>query len=508
MECPSKASTSQNEPFGHGRRSYYIKCGAMGHEAHECKTALQRSQPGYRAGGKGGRGPGGNPTQAQRVACAMQVPRRNDKKEAELGMETLELKSGEKIKVLNGACMAEIKDNIPVLSGKVGGKKVEVLRDTGCSGVIIRRELVDETDFTGKMGHIMTVDRTVKQAPMAEVAVNTPFCVGAVEALCLQDPLFDLIIGNVPGARRSDDPNPEWGVMTTVATRVQARSGKNPKPLKMKEVADKMSINKKELIKMQQEDPTLQKSKQLKGTETRQGYVVSDEKRGGIWYRIRHRKDDVGDLCTQISVPKSLRERVMGVAHDSPFGVHSGVKKTEDRIQTNFFGPGLHEDVTSFCRSCDVCQKSVARSSVPRVPLGDMPLVDQPFKRVAIDLVGPIAPASGKGHRYILTLVDYATRYPEAVPLKNIDTETVAEALLDMYSRVGVPEEVLSDLGTQFTSDCMKEVSTLLSIRRLTTSLYHPACNGLVEKFNGTLKRMLRRLYHWTIDFLSQRLET
>ena len=50
-------------------------------------------------------------------------------------METLELKSGEKIKVLNGACMAEIKNNVPVLSGKVGGKKVEVLRDTGCSGV-------------------------------------------------------------------------------------------------------------------------------------------------------------------------------------------------------------------------------------------------------------------------------------------------------------------------------------------------------------------------------------
>ena len=92
--------------------------------------------------------------------------------------------------------------------------------------------------------------------------------------------------------------------------------------------------------------------------------------------------------------------------------------------------------------------------------------------------------------------MDIPTRYPEAVPLKDIDTETVAEALLDMYSRVEVPEEVLSDLGTQFTSDCMKEVSRLLSIRRLTTSPYHPACNGLVEKFNGTLKRMLRRLCH------------
>ena len=188
----------------------------------------------------------------------------------------------------------------------------------------------------------------------------------------------------------------------------------------------------------------------------------------------------------------------MGVAHDSLFGEHLGVKKTEDRIQTDFFWPGLHEDVTSFCRSCDVCQKTVATGSVPRAPLGDMFLIDPPFKRVAIDLVGvgPIARASDKRHRYILTLVDYATMYPEAVPLKNIDTETVAEALLDMYSRVGVPEEVLSDLGTQFTSGCMKEVSRLLSIRKFTSSPYHPACNGLVEKFNGTLTRVLRRLCH------------
>ena len=120
----------------------------------------------------------------------------------------------------------------------------------------------------------------------------------------------------------------------------------------------------------------------------------------------------------------------MGVVHDSLFGGHLWVKNTEDGIQTNFFWPGLHEDVTSFRWSCDVSQKTVVRGLVPRAPLGDMPLIDQPFKRVAINLVRAMAPASDKEHGYILTLVDYAARYPEAVPLKNIDTETVAEALL------------------------------------------------------------------------------
>ena len=117
-----------------------------------------------------------------------------------------------------------------------------------------------------------------------------------------------------------------------------------------------------------------------------------------------------------------------------------GVKKTEDRILTNFYWLGIHQDVVSFCRSCDVCQRTVSKGSVKRVPLGKIPLMNS-VKQVAVDLIGPITPASNKGHRYLLTLMNYATRYPEAVPLKSIDTETVAEALLDLYSRVGIPEE-------------------------------------------------------------------
>ena len=123
-----------------------------------------------------------------------------------------------------------------------------------------------------------------------------------------------------------------------------------------------------------------------------------------------------------------------------------------------------------------------------------MPLIDKPFKRVAIDLVGPIGRLSEDGHRYILTLVDFATRYPEAVPLKTIDTKTVAGALVDIVSSLGVHEEILSDLGTQFVSECVKEVARHLCIKQFTTTPNHPMCNGLTEKFNGTIKSMLKRL--------------
>ncbi|GFS05268.1 Gypsy retrotransposon integrase-like protein 1 [Elysia marginata] len=189
-----------------------------------------------------------------------------------------------------------------------------------------------------------------------------------------------------------------------------------------------------------------------------------------------------------------MREYVMSVTHDSLTGAHLGIRRTKDKFLSNFYWPGVDGDVTRCCRSWDVCQRTVKKGIVPRVPLEKVPLVDIPFKRVAMDIVGPINPPSEAGHRFILTLIDYATRYAKAVPLCKINTETVAEALVDIYSRLGVPEEVLSDQGTQFMSDCMKEVCRLLGIKQRVTTPYHPMCNGLVERFNATLKTCLRRL--------------
>ena len=93
-----------------------------------------------------------------------------------------------------------------------------------------------------------------------------------------------------------------------------------------------------------------------------------------------------------------------------------------------------------------------------------------------------------------MTLVDYATKYPEAVALSSFETEAVAEALVSIFSRVGVPNEILTDMGSQFTSALMKEISKLLAFKQLVTSPYHPICNGLVKRFNGTLKKMLTRM--------------
>ena len=113
---------------------------------------------------------------------------------------------------------------------------------------------------------------------------------------------------------------------------------------------------------------------------------------------------------------------------------------------------------------------------------------------MSVDIVGPVYPASNRGHRYILTMIDHASRYPEAVCLKYITAESVAEGLVSVFCRVGIPKEILSDQGSQFMSEVMKEVNRLLSIKQLITAPYHPMCNGLVENLNGTLRGMLKKV--------------
>ena len=106
--------------------------------------------------------------------------------------------------------------------------------------------------------------------------------------------------------------------------------------------------------------------------------------------------------------------------------------------------------------------------------MAQMPIISTPIVRVAVKLVGPLKPPSNAGHKFILTLIDYATSFIEALPLKEITSISVAEALMMIFSRVGIPRELISDRGTQFTSELMGHVHKLVGIKPIfTTPYYH-----------------------------------
>ena len=169
-------------------------------------------------------------------------------------------------------------------------------------------------------------------------------------------------------------------------------------------------IDREELVNIQVEDPTLEKFRVMNELRSRGKYESRFEVQNGILYRVfKHPQLTRGGELRQVMVPEKLRRKVMKVAHDSILGGHLGIRKTTDKMLTSFYWPGIQSDVTRYCRSCDICQRTVHKGRVTKVSLEKMPLIDTPFKRCAVDLVGPIHPPSEEGHRYILMLVEYAT---------------------------------------------------------------------------------------------------
>ena len=107
-----------------------------------------------------------------------------------------------------------------------------------------------------------------------------------------------------------------------------------------------------------------------------------------------------------------------------------------------------------------------------------MSIIEVPFDRLALDIVWPL-PKTSWGHRYILVMVNYATGYPEALPLRASTARAVARELMLLFNQMGIAWEILTDQGSCFMS-------------QLRTSVYHPHTDGLVERFNETLKQMLK----------------
>jgi transposase InsO family protein len=373
----------------------------------------------------------------------------------------------------------------------VNGVEVTVLYDTGCSyPALVDSKFVKPADYTGEIVEVQFANKSRDSLPVVKINLDSPYVKGRIQAACLSGLSHDVILGC-----RYVLPQPNPMTCTpvhvgSVETRsMRRRSG--PKPLKPS-TSPIDNLLPGELRGLQEEDSTLNKirgyAKDKSVRNLPDGEVEFALKRG-ILYRYARKGTE---RYKQVIVPRSKRDEVLRLAHEGLLGSHMGVAKTRARLVREFYWPGVYGDVRRFCLSCDKCQRVAPKTSHRPVPLGTTPLIDEPFSRVAMDLIGPIKPAAESGNRYVLTIVDYATRYPEAVALKNIDSVTVAEALLGVWSRIGVPDEILTDQGTQFVSQVMEEVNRLLSIRHLTTTPYHPQCNGLVERFNGTLKQALK----------------
>lgn len=144
------------------------------------------------------------------------------------------------------------------------------------------------------------------------------------------------------------------------------------------------------------------------------------------------------------------------------------------------------------CRECDKCQRTNHQLQKPRSELHPIP-VTKVWHRVGIDLVGPL-PVTEAGNKYIITLSDYFSKWPEAAPLPSKEASGVAKFLFDTFCRHGWPKIVQSDQGREFINEINACFFELTNIKHCISSAYHPQTNGLDERFNQTLMNTLKKV--------------
>ncbi|MCO5563117.1 hypothetical protein L7F22_016753 [Adiantum nelumboides] len=192
-------------------------------------------------------------------------------------------------------------------------------------------------------------------------------------------------------------------------------------------------------------------------------------------------------------IPNRANDYVLDIMRDQGVcGGHFSHDITSRKIlQEGFVWPSLHRDVRHWCQSCHRCQRAGDRRFTyePQTPI----LAHGPFEKWRIDAIGPL-PRATSGKLYIIMGVDYMTRWAEATTTSRITAIEVAKFIFEhICCRFGVPLEILLDRGPGFIGDLVGELMEKLKIKRRHSTPYYPQCNGLVEKVNGMICKIITK---------------
>ena len=249
------------------------------------------------------------------------------------------------------------RSRLPTGIGTVNGKEVRVLRDTGCTGVVVRRSLVSDGQMLNKQSGVTLINNYKQRCPMARINIDCPFFRGSTDALCIDDPTHDLVIGNIEGSKFPDMTHFSSGVFKNKQSRKDRRKNRKVK------VADKfIRQHRQKLVLKQASDAKLADIRRRveSGSVTKSRSFSRGEtkfiRRNGLIYR--HFKKNA-NVSLQLVVPSSLTHSVMNLAHESRKVVnHRGRKETISKVLDEFYWPGVCREVTQFCRSCAICQRT------------------------------------------------------------------------------------------------------------------------------------------------------
>jgi transposase InsO family protein len=210
-------------------------------------------------------------------------------------------------------------------------------------------------------------------------------------------------------------------------------------------------------------------------------------KRNGLWFH--------GDA---VFVPDdhTLRAQVLRMHHDSVYAGHFGHKKTLELLQRKYWWPRISTDVKEYVDSCDVCQRTKHRRHAPYGEMKPLPIPQGPFQQLSMDFITDLPP-SVRGDRVydaILVIVDRYTKLAIYVPCNKTCTADDLATMLQEHviHRFGVPEGIVTDRGSVFTSEYWTNFCYAARVKRKLSTAFHPQTDGQTERQNQVLEQYLR----------------
>ncbi len=193
-------------------------------------------------------------------------------------------------------------------------------------------------------------------------------------------------------------------------------------------------------------------------------------------------------------VPEAARLAVLRWGHSSKLAVHPGVRGTLAIIRQRFWWPTRERDIRRFVASCPVCAQTKSSNSPPAGFLRPLPIPSRPWSHIALDFVTGLPPSGG--NTVVLTVVDRFSKAAHFIPLPKLPSaKETAQLMVDHVFKIhGLPTDVVSDRGPQFTSQFWGEFCRLIGASSSLSSGFHPQTNGQAERTNQILGRMLRSL--------------
>ena len=235
-------------------------------------------------------------------------------------------------------------------------------------------------------------------------------------------------------------------------------------------------LNKENVLREQEKDAFC--IKQAPGTyRSKREFFVDDD-------NVLYRRKSNGNH--QLVVPETLVQEVIKQNHEPMYVAHPGAKRTHDLIALHYWWPGMRKAVENYVKFCDPCQRRKGNREFV-APLGDVEEPTAPFEVTSMDITGPYL-QTPRGNKYLLTFVDHFSKYVEAYPMPDQKAETCARIYAsNIITRHGTGSQLITDQGAAFMSSFFQETCKVLGIRRTRTTSWHPASNGVVERWHRTL---------------------